>query len=236
MQIPDYDNCVKWFACIKKRKLYAVWLSLPILMFFIIGVQWKIISKKNNKITEIKNQITPIKELYPKLELSGAVAKLLDDYQKIQKEVETIRQKGKSHEFYPFAEGIKKTFLIKLKELNKKYPLDKLSFSITCFDSSVYNTKKAKEIKELLKTLSVKAKVLYGMGNLTENITISYDKSLTQEEAMEIVQPFTLLFSTVIKLYPSETESKDYSMLFFHINLAGKPLFMENGKVFYKND
>jgi hypothetical protein len=25
-------------------------------------------------------------------------------------------------------------------------------------------------------------------------------------------------------------------MLFFHINLAGKPLFMENGKVFYKND
>jgi len=140
MQIPDYDNCVKWFACIKKRKLYAVWLSLPILMFFIIGVQWKIISKKNNKI------------------------------------------------------------------------------------------------KELLKTLSVKAKVLYGMGNLTENITISYDKSLTQEEAMEIVQPFTLLFSTVIKLYPSETESKDYSMLFFHINLAGKPLFMENGKVFYKND
>ncbi len=99
MQIPDYDNCVKWFACIKKRKLYAVWLSLPILMFFIIGVQWKIISKKNNEITEIKTQITPIKELYPKLELSGAVAKLLDNYQKIQKEVETIRQKGKVMSF-----------------------------------------------------------------------------------------------------------------------------------------
>ena len=84
----DFDNCQKWWGALKKSPFYTFWLILPLgfggLSIFLLNENFEL----REQLTTIREDVAPIRELYPKLELSGAVAKLIEDQELIKKRVD----------------------------------------------------------------------------------------------------------------------------------------------------
>ncbi len=97
MDLPNFDNLMKyanWFKEKSWRKvILTIWFILPIPLFAALYFLADYTSDLRTKVENIKDEIAPIKLLYPKLELSGAVSKLIDDYKKINSEHEKLKER-----------------------------------------------------------------------------------------------------------------------------------------------
>lgn len=82
--LPDFDNTQKWLNWIKTKRLYKIWLISPIVLVIVIILLWSQNARLKDNIEKTKNELIPIKELYPKLELSAAVAKLIENHNVIK--------------------------------------------------------------------------------------------------------------------------------------------------------
>jgi hypothetical protein len=99
MDLPEFDNFQKWLNWFKTSPIYKFWLVLPIVLILWIGILHKENNFLRHKLSLIIAEITPIKELYPKLELSTAVVKLIEDYKILEIKINEIEKISKETVF-----------------------------------------------------------------------------------------------------------------------------------------
>lgn len=83
--LPDFDNTQRWLKWFKTKKLFKALIISPAILIIIIISLINSSNQLKDELEKLKTEIIPIKELYPKLELSAAVAQLLKNYSDLEK-------------------------------------------------------------------------------------------------------------------------------------------------------
>jgi hypothetical protein len=233
MELPDHDNFIKWLNWFKEKKIYKVWLCLPILFFCIIIYQYCVISKKNQTIKTTEEKIAPIKDLYPKLELSGAVSKLISDYDNISEtlkkqkdKTEKLRWMAEKDIYKPLTEDIKTQLTQRLKTAKEKNIKKVL---ISSFDTNNNGKRVIGDLLELFKTVGIDASVArtgmsFGKG-------VSLYKVKINQATVEAAEYLCNILAGYLKTkYSVKIDSKLEDGV-IDIEFNGIPLFHEDGSV-----
>lgn len=230
MSLLDFDNFQKRLNWFKERSLYKIWLVSPIILFITMGflIKQNIALRKN--LENIKNEIIPIKELYPKLELSVAVTKLLEDYRILEQEVAGLKQKEEQKKFKPLAEPHQKKLITSLKELIQKYPDIDLNFWIYCVKPSANQFKKVNELVKLFNDANIPTKYSNTIMSATTNIFLVYNSELNKQLINDVARILKIVF--LIDKVPIKVDDNNDDKL-LELFFLGDPLFDSEGRIFY---
>ena len=230
MTIPDFDNFQKWLKWFKERIWYKIWLILPIILMIIVVFLVKQNLSLKNDLKNMEKEIIPIKELYPKLELSAAVAKLMEDYNVLKGEVTIFQQKEEQKNYKPLSSSRQEKLKTALAELAQKYPDITLNFWIYCVKPSSDQFKKVNELIGLFNDSSIPAKYSNTMMSATTELFLVYNPELNNELINDVVKILKIVF--LIDRIPIKADDKNDDKL-LELFFLGNPLFDEEGRIFY---
>jgi len=230
MGLSDFDNFQKWLSWVEKKPLYKIWLVLPIIFSIVIGLVIRQNIDLKSKLENMKNEIIPIKELYPKLELSAAVAKLVEDYQVLEGVVAEFRQKEEQKNFTPLALSHQKELTAALGELVQKYPDVNLTFRIYCVKPSADQFKKVNELVNLFNDANIPTEYRNTVMSATTNLFLVYNPELNKELINDVVRILKIVF-LIDEIPVKVDDDKDDRLL--ELYFLGDPLFDNEGRIFY---
>ncbi len=232
--LPDYDNTIKWLNWLKTKRLYKIWMISPLVLLFIVGFLWKQNAELKNELDKTRNEIIPIKQLYPKLELSAAVAKLIENHNQLKTEIDIAKQKEVQRHFVPLSQNRAVQFKEEAQSLVSRYPHINFEFQVLCVNPSNHLFNKATELTDLFRTANIKAKYANTMFSSKYNVVIKYSEVLPQDMIDEIEQLLKIVFKNTLYFKSDKSSGKDSDgniLIYF----LGTPSFDNEGCVFYED-
>lgn len=230
MSIPDFDNFQKWLNWFKGKTLYKIWLILPIILFIIIGLLLTQNLSLKNDLRDMEKEIIPIKELYPKLELSAAVAKLMENYNILRGEVTMFQQKEEQKNYKPFSSSRQEEIKTALAELVQKYPAINLNLWIYCVKPSSDQFKKVNELVGLFNDANIPTKYSNTIMSATTELFLVYNPELNNELINDVVKILKIAF-LIDRISIKADDKNDDKLL--ELFFLGNPLFDDEGRIFY---
>jgi hypothetical protein len=230
MTIPDFDNFQKWLNWFKERSWYKIWLILPIIFLGIIGLLVTQNSSLKNDLRDMEKEIIPIKELYPKLELSAAVAKLMGDYNLLKGEITKFQQKEEQKNYKPLTSSRQEELTTALHELVQKYPGLNLNLWIYCVKPSTDQFKKVNELLELFNDANIPTKYSNTIMSATTDLFLVYNPDLNRELISDVAEILKIVF--LIDRVPVKADDDNDDRL-LELFFLGDPLFDNEGRIFY---
>jgi hypothetical protein len=221
--LPDFDNAQKWLNWIKTKRFFKVWVISPILLSIIIIFLWKQNAKLKDDLEETRNEVAPIKQLYPKLELSAAVAQLIEKHNQLSAEVDLAKQKEGQKRFVPLSQNRVAEFGKKVRSFINRHP--DLNFNVQVLSVNPSNDlyQKAIEFVNLFKSANVTA----------SNIVIKCSEALPKDVINELNQFLRIVFKNKLyyEILKSGGKDSDGDILIYFL---GIPSFDSEGCVFYE--
>ena len=195
--LPDFDNTQKWLNWIKTKSFYKIWIISPIVLLVIIGVLWNQRTNLKNDLDKTRNELIPIKQLYPKLELSAAVAKLIEDHNTLRTEVDLAKQQEIQKRFMALSQNRVTRFKEEALKLANRHP--NIDFEIIVLSDSPTNDlfRKATELTNLFKGTNIKAKYANTVFSSRYNVVVKCSEALPKD----IVNEIDMLLKIVFKNY-----------------------------------
>lgn len=230
MNIPDFDNFQKWLTWFKEKIWYKVWLILPIIFLIIIGLLIKQNSSLKNDLRNMEKEIIPIKVLYPKLELSAAVAKLMVDYNVLKGEVTIFQQKEEQKNYKPLSLFRQEELKTALAELTRKYPDINLNLWIYCVKPSSDQFKKVNELVGLFNDANIPTKYSNTIMSATTELFLVYNPELNNVLINDVAKILKIVF-LIDKIVIKADDKNDDKLL--ELYFLGIPLFDDEGRIFY---
>lgn len=230
MNIPDFDNCQKWLNWFKERICYKIWLILPIILFIIIGLLVTQNLSLRDDLRNMEKEIIPIKELYPKLELSAAVAKLMEDYDVLKGEITIFQEKEEQKNYKPLSSSLQEEIKTALAELVQKYPDINLNLWIYCVKPSSDQFKKVNELIGLFNDANMPTRYSNTTMSATTELFLVYNPGLNNELINDVAKILKIVF--LIDRIPIKADDKNDDKL-LELFFLGNPLFDNEGRIFY---
>lgn len=229
----DFDNTQKWLNWIKTKRFYKLWIISPIVLVVILIALWNHNSKLKDKLEETKTELTPIKELYPKLELSAAVAKLIEDHNILKKEINLAKQKEIQKRFVPLCQTRVAEFIEEARNLVDSHSEVDFEVKVLSVNPSNDLFRKCTELKNLFRSASIKAKYASTVFSSKYNVVIKCSEALSRDVINEINQLLKIVFKNTLYfelLKPAGQDSDGNILIYF----LGSPSFDNDGCVFYE--
>jgi hypothetical protein len=231
--IPDFDNTQKWLKWIKTKRFFKVWMISPILLSIIIIFLWKQNANLKVDLEKTRNEIAPIKQLYPKLELSAAVAQLIEKHNQLSAEVDLAKQKEEQKRFVPLSQNRVAEFRKKVRSFVNNH--SDLNFNVQVLSVNPSNDlyQKAIELVNLFKSANVTARYANTMFSSKHNVVIKCSEALPKDVINELNQFLKVVFKNELnyELLKSGGKDSDGDILIYFL---GIPSFDSEGCVFYE--
>jgi len=196
--LPDFDNAQKWLSWLKARWFYRIWVISPIVLLVIIGVLSSQYTRLKNDLDKTKNELVPIKQLYPKLELSAAVGKLIEDHKILKNEIDIAKQKEMRKHFVPLSQNGVTRFKEEAMKLADSH--SNIDFEIQVLSDSPTNDlfRKATELVNLFEGTSIEAKYANTIFSSEHNVVVRYSEALPRDVVNEINMLLKIVFKNTL--------------------------------------
>jgi len=232
--LPDYDNSQKWLIWLKTKRFYKLWVISPILLCLVVLFLWKQNAKLKDDLNKTKREVAPIKQLYPKLELSAAVAQLMDNYNQLKAEADLVKQKEDQKRFVPLSQSRITQFRNNVRAFANRHADLNFVFKVNSVNPSIDLYRKATELVNLLKSADVIAKYANTMFSSTHNVVVKCSEALPKDAIDELNQILRIVFKNELyyELLKSGDKDSNGEILIYFL---GHPSFDSEGCVFYEN-
>ena len=231
--LPDYDNAQKWLGWIRTKWVFKIWLILPIVLSGVAFFLWRQNANLKEDLYKTRNEVIPIKELYPKLELSAGVAKLIESHNQLEAEVTLAEQKKVQTRFADLAENRVAEFVGKARDLVNRHTDIEFEFQVLSVNPSNDLFRKCIELTDLLGRAGIKAKYANTMFSSKHNVVIKCSEALPRDVINEIKELLKIVFKDTLHfefLKPGGKDTDGSILVYF----LGTPSFDNEGCVFYE--
>jgi hypothetical protein len=230
--LPDFDNTQKWLNWFKTKRLYKIWVISPVILLVILVVLWNQLAELKKDLYTTRNELIPIKQLYPKLELSAAVAELIKSHKMLENEINLAKQKEIRKHFVPLSKDRVAIFQEEALNLANRHP--NIDFEIEVLSDSPTNDlfRKAIELVDLFKGANIEAKYANTMFSSEHNVVIKYSEALPKDVVDEIDSLLRIVFKDTLyrEFLKAGGKDRNSSIVIYFI---GTPSFDNEGCVFY---
>ena len=258
MQIPDFENAMKWREfwskfSFRRKFVYVILIIAFVFLFLFLFVHYRGLGQKNSELKDevaklqtekaelhrenlhLKEMVGPIQEitkrLYPDLETMSAIAKLTKD-------MENVRALVTREVYRPLAKERQEKLIAGLKALYEEYSTISPSVLIWTQQGSSVREKVSADLKKYFQqagwNVDIRNAMILYSGESTPVISVKChpeDKQFLQK-IIDAVIPIFIDINVTKKVDASVGDT--FSRGHLEIKVIGDPLFNESGVVTFK--
>jgi len=233
MMLPDFDNTQKWLEWIRSKPLFTIiWSISPIALLIVAALLWNQNGKLKGELQKTRNDLIPIRQLYPKLELSAAVVKLLENHNQLKAEVDLAKQKELQKRFVSLSQNRVAEFEEGVHNLVTRHTDIKFQVKVNSVNPSNDLFRKCKELVGLFMAGGINAEYANTSFSSEHDLVIKCSEALKGEIVKEIGDLLEIVFKKPLHfeyLRSGGKEGDGVILIFF----LGTPSFDNEGSVFY---